>query len=342
MKTHTRAVLLAVVVRGGLVALAACAGASAPATPAAPFGLPTSVGAGGRQALLSYSVPCYVAQGGANIVAASGCTVSVESGGTINVESGGILDLASGATVTGVISNDMNGGALYLDPNQSTILRAATNGLATFTLPATGTFQVTTGNLRVGNGSNGTTLNGKDAYIEGTLEVDGVSNFAGHLTALDDILVGGGTPTITQNGGDIYVTDQLEVDGEAQFDGAIDANGTVDFAAAVVNNSTLSQGGALTILGAVLSPRAAITATTGALVSTGFFQPLTSSGTVTPTITPGTTGTTTCFYNTSATSIVFVDTGNVVLSGDFTLGQYDMLCGRSDGTRWIEFSETDN
>jgi hypothetical protein len=126
------------------------------------------------------------------------------------------------------VTNDLDGGPFYLDPNQSSILRAQTNGLATLTLPATGTVQVTTGNLRVGNGTNGTTLNGEDAYIEGTLEVDGVSNFAAQMTVLDDILVGSGTPTITQNGGDIFASDQFEVDGEAQFDGAMDVNGAVD------------------------------------------------------------------------------------------------------------------
>lgn len=41
------------------------------------------------------------------------------------------------------------------------------------------TSDATEGNLRVGNGSNGVTLNGEDAYIEGTLEVDSTANFDG-------------------------------------------------------------------------------------------------------------------------------------------------------------------
>lgn len=36
--------------------------------------------------------------------------------------------------------------------------------------------------LAVGNGTPGVTLNGEDAYVEGTLEVDGTSNFAGDVT----------------------------------------------------------------------------------------------------------------------------------------------------------------
>lgn len=103
-----------------------------------------------------------------------------------------------------------------------------------------------------------------------------------------------------------------------------------------------TQTGALTLGGTLLSAPTAIAATTGALVSTGFFQPLTATGTVTPTITPGTAGTVTCFQMTSSATAVFVDSGNVVLAGNLSMGQYDVLCGRSDGTRWIEFSRTNN
>lgn len=144
------------------------------------------------------------------------------------------------------------------------------------------------------------------------------ATFVNQLNLSDDLAIGNGTPTVTLNGEDAYVEGTLEVDGAARLDGA------------------------LTMTGLFLPTSSAITATTGALVSTGFFQPLTASGTVTPTITPGTAGTTTCFYMTSAQSAVFVDSGNVVLAGNLTMGQYDVLCGRSDGTRWIEFSRTNN
>ncbi len=42
---------------------------------------------------------------------------------------------------------------------------------------ASGVFQIATGNLMVGDGSPTVTLNGEDAYIEGTLEVDGAVRF---------------------------------------------------------------------------------------------------------------------------------------------------------------------
>lgn len=45
-------------------------------------------------------------------------------------------------------------------------------------LTTAGTDNVT-GNLKVGNGTPSTTLNGEDAYVEGTFEVDGALNFDG-------------------------------------------------------------------------------------------------------------------------------------------------------------------
>ena len=38
---------------------------------------------------------------------------------------------------------------------------------------------VLTGNLQVGNGVPGVTLNGEDVYVEGTFEVDGAQQFDG-------------------------------------------------------------------------------------------------------------------------------------------------------------------
>lgn len=132
--------------------------------------------------------------------------------GTFENDGGARFDgaVAFNGAVTGTTLNDLDGGPLYMDGNQSTIQRAQTNGLATYTLPATGTLSVLVGNMKVGNGS----------------------------------------PTVSQDGEDSYFEGQVEVDGEAQFDGAIDANGTVDFAAAVVNNSTLQQIGAFNLDGA--------------------------------------------------------------------------------------------
>ncbi len=76
--------------------------------------------------------------------------------GGVTVQSAGATDVALSATESGNIT--------------------ATTG------QGTGLFNVLTGNLKVGNGTPGVSLNGEDAYIEGTLEVDGASQFDGGVT----------------------------------------------------------------------------------------------------------------------------------------------------------------
>jgi|GEM_PF-5230840 len=61
-------------------------------------------------------------------------------------------------------------------------LSTTTSGNITATTVAAALFNVLTGNLQVGNGAPGVTLNGEDAYIEGTLEVDGLQQFDGAST----------------------------------------------------------------------------------------------------------------------------------------------------------------
>lgn len=86
------------------------------------------------------------------------------------------------------------------------------------------------------------------------------------------------------------------------------------------------------------------TATTGNPVTvSAFVNPLGAASNVTPTITIPSAGTYGCFYNTVTYTVVFVDTGNQVLGGNASLGQYDWLCGYSDGTRFMQVApEEDN
>lgn len=52
-------------------------------------------------------------------------------------------------------------------------VNGATGNLTATSDAATSDFQIVTGNLKVGGGTEGTTLNGQDAYVTGTFEVDG-------------------------------------------------------------------------------------------------------------------------------------------------------------------------
>lgn len=48
--------------------------------------------------------------------------------------------------------------------------------------------------LAIGNGSPDVTLNGEDAYVEGTFEVDGAARFDGAITATTDVTISEATP----------------------------------------------------------------------------------------------------------------------------------------------------
>lgn len=81
----------------------------------------------------------------------------------------GAFSVGSDLTVTG---NDITFG------NGETISND-TNGTITLTVDATGSVNVLTGNLKVGNGTPGLTLGGEDFYVEGTAEFDSTIQFDG-------------------------------------------------------------------------------------------------------------------------------------------------------------------
>jgi len=85
------------------------------------------------------------------------------------------------------------------------------------------------------------------------------------------------------------------------------------------------------------------TVTNGAAFAiAGSWQPITAAGAVTPTITIPAAGIVACIENTAAQTITIADSGNQVLTAVFAMGQYDVLCGYSDGTRFIETSRANN
>lgn len=94
--------------------------------------------------------------------------------------------------------------------DETAVLAKADSGNLSCTTVAGDGFQVLTGNLFVGNGTPDVTPDGEDAYIEGTLEVDGAVRFDGGVILGDasgDAITVTGTPTfatvsgITAGGG---------------------------------------------------------------------------------------------------------------------------------------------
>jgi hypothetical protein len=135
--------------------------------------------------------------------AGAGRILELQDAGTpvFTVDDGGAWSATGSATFAGV---DLNGTTLTIDADADTTLVASSDDLISTTLgAATGRLTVLTGNLAVGNGSPGVTLNGEDAYVEGTFEVDGAAQFDGTLT-LESVAFSGpvtfGTATTVVSG----------------------------------------------------------------------------------------------------------------------------------------------
>jgi len=127
-------------------------------------------------------------------------TFTVADGGAVTVA--GAVALSGGAT--GAL--DLNGLDLTFDADADTIATETTDDIVTLTSgAATGLWNILTGNLKVGNGTPGVSMDGEDAYVEGTLEVDGA-------VQLDGAVVNASTTQLV---------------GAVNLDGAVDLDGVV-------------------------------------------------------------------------------------------------------------------
>jgi hypothetical protein len=114
----------------------------------------------------------YTEQGCAKFVVASGGEIEIQSGGTFDLQSGATVDFSGGV--------DLDGSTLTWDGDGDTTTAAGTDDIIATTLGAvTGTHNILTGCLKVGDGSPGLTLSEEDAYVEGTFEVDGTVRLDG-------------------------------------------------------------------------------------------------------------------------------------------------------------------
>jgi hypothetical protein len=109
---------------------------------------------------------------------------------------------------------------------------------------ATGYLNILTGNLKVGNGTPTTTLNGEDAYVEGTFEVDGVPRFDATTMILRGVTYT--LPSADGTAGQVLSTDgsaalSWSTSGDNTLDGAYDQGG------AGVGRTITASDGAVTI-----------------------------------------------------------------------------------------------
>ena len=78
--------------------------------------------------------------------------------------------------------------------DEATTFTKVDSGYLTITSEAADGVNILVGNMKVGNGTPGQTINGEDAYIEGLLEVDGVIYADGGVSGAVNGTIGAGTP----------------------------------------------------------------------------------------------------------------------------------------------------
>jgi len=144
---------------------------------------------------------------------------------------------AVSAALSGDITLDDGSGAspkiTFTDETDETaVMQKADSGYLQLTTLAADGLHIFTGNLKVGNGTPGQTIDGEDAYIEGLLEVDGAVDFGGTLAVAGAVTVDSFTVT---NATVLSGTVALSEDVSATF--AADEEITID-AATTDNTNT--------------------------------------------------------------------------------------------------------
>lgn len=97
------------------------------------------------------------------------------------------------------------------------------------------------------------------------------------------------------------------------------------------------------LVASTAAPLAGVAST--AVAPDGILQPVSMATAGTVPLTIPSAGKIICIYNTGSQSVTLDDSGNQVLGGGGTpiaLGQYDVICGFSDGTRFIEIARSNN
>ena len=123
---------------------------------------------------------------------------------------------------------DIAGQTITWDADSDTTSAASSDDVITYTIGgASGYMVIETGNLKVGDGSPSLTLNGEDAYVEGTLEADGAARLDGGATVAGNLVMSNGL--ILQEADDLAVSDGDTITPTTISAYNLTASGTVTF-----------------------------------------------------------------------------------------------------------------
>ncbi|MFA5132880.1 MAG: hypothetical protein WC444_06165 [Candidatus Paceibacterota bacterium] len=160
---------------------------------------------------------------------------------------------------------------VFTDATDETATLAKVDGsfLTITTLAADGV-NILVGNLKVGNGTPGVTLDGEDVYIEGTLEVDGVARFDSGVTSalVPAVTDGGALGSGTLMWSDLYLASG----------GVINFNNGASTLTHSANTLTLGGSGATALaLGSNNLTMTGSLAATGSRITKGWFTDIEST-----------------------------------------------------------------
>ena len=217
----------------------------------------------------------------------------------------------------------------YLSGQKNATLDNLTADYWIATLPAAGVFQISVGNLKVGNGTPTVSLNGEDTYLEGTLEVDGAVRFDNATLTLRGVAytlpaADGGASTYLQTSGAGVLSWAAGTSGT--LDDAYNAGITIiaDAGAVAITNNAADNNGVLTLTKNPVGAQSgdALTITIGAqatgdalqFVNTGSGNDLAGSGATWSMTKAG------ALTAASGTFSGAVTAGSVSVSGAWTIG----------------------
>lgn len=223
----------------------------------------------------------------------------------------------------------------------STVARKYFAALAIIVLGSVGVASCRTGQLGVTNFDSVTLSD--DLSVGDDLTVAGDTTFSGAVV---------GTVSNDLNGANLVIDATGNTALRATQDNLpiLTLGGTPTAAAFTVKNSAgtavavVRGNGELSALNALVAATAAPLAgvASTAVAPTGLLQPISMATAGTVPITIPAAGQIICIWNTGSETVTIADTGNQVLSASAALGQYDVVCGLSDGTRFIEFARSNN
>jgi hypothetical protein len=192
--------------------------------------------------------------GGDIITGSSSASLFNTTATTLNI-GGAVTSLNLGSsTGTTTIKNDLNITGNDLSFGNGETISNGINGTIAVTVPAGGSLNVFTGNLKVGDGTPDNSMDGEDAYIEGALEVDGTVTVGEYTLPNTD--GSNGQVLVTNGGGALsWTAPEFFLAGTGDYTLRYDVTNGWEASSVLTNDGTdVAISGDLTVNGTIINP----------------------------------------------------------------------------------------